>query len=147
MNRITRRSLAGLLMAALLPAVAAAQTGADDQLLTPAGRRALLRGPTTLQVPAPPVDDPVSNGVAIGAIAGAGVGASVIAIHYAKCDESCDVLPLGPMYLTMMAMSTGIGAVSGWVIDKLHHGKHPSGSVVAPIVTKERKGVAFSIRF
>lgn len=104
MNQITRRSVAGVLMAVLLPAVAAAQTGGDDPLLTPAGRRALVRGPVALQVQ-------------------------------------------GPMYVTAMAMGAGIGVVSGWVIDKLHNSNGPTGALVAPIVTKERKGVAFSIPF
>jgi hypothetical protein len=147
MNWPLRRSLAGLLMLALLPGAAAAQTAGDTRLLSPAGRRALLKGPSALQPQAPRVNDPVSDGIAIGALVGAATGGGLMAWAYAQCDGSCDAPEPAPMYLGAIGMGALVGGVTGWVIDRLHKGKGPSGAIVAPFVTKDRKSLTFSMRF
>jgi hypothetical protein len=132
------------LLVAALPSNAAAQALVQTQLLTPSARRELLNGPSAFQVQPPRVDDPAGDGAIIGALAGAGVAAAWMTIGYANCDGSCDAPARGPMYLAAMSISAGAGAVTGWVVDKLHKGK---GAIVTPVVTKDRKGLALTMRF
>lgn len=139
-----RLLIAVALLVGGLTSDAAAQALGQTMRLTPSGRRELLNAPRVLQAPPPRVSDPVGDGVIIGALVGAGVAAVWMTIAYANCDDSCDAPARGPMYLAAMSMSAGVGAVAGWVVDRLHKGKGP---VVAPIVTTDRKGVALSMRF
>jgi hypothetical protein len=147
MNLTGRRLLLVTILVGVLASDAAAQALDHTPLLTPSGRRELLNGSRTLQAPPPRVDDSVGDGITIGALAGAGIAAGLMAWAYAQCDGSCDAPARGPMFLSAMSMGAGVGAVTGWVIDKLHKGKGPAGPVVAPIVTKDRKGLALSMRF
>jgi hypothetical protein len=144
MNLTGRRLLLVSLLVGALASDAAAQALGHAQLLTPSGRRELLNGPSAFQIRPPRVNDPAVDGAIIGALVGAGVAAAWMTIAYANCDDSCDAPARGPMYLAAMSMSAGVGAVAGWVVDKLHKGKGP---VVAPVVTKDRKGLALSMRF
>jgi hypothetical protein len=45
------------------------------------------------------------------------------------------------------AYGAGIGALAGWVIDKLHKGRKKVLPVVSPVLTTRHKGVAVSVRF
>jgi hypothetical protein len=51
------------------------------------------------------------------------------------------------MFLGAMGFGAGTGAAAGWVVDTLHKGKQRVFPAVSPIVTKDRKGVALSMRF
>ena len=71
------------------------------------------------------------------------------AVDYNEIDE------WGPAYLAMGAVSTGIGSLAGWAIDRAHSKPHvsfnaPSSTTsslrVAPLLAR-RKGVAVVLSF
>jgi hypothetical protein len=93
------------------------------------------------------VDDSVGNGIAIGALIGAGTGLTVAWGMFAACGDGCEAPDPGPTYAAAIGFAAGIGAAAGWVIDKAHKGKAVVFPVVAPIVSREAKGVAVVVRF
>lgn len=97
--------------------------------------------------------DSSRNGVRIGAGAGAGVGLGMFiyaaAVDYNEIDE------WAPIYLSMGAVCTGVGALAGWAIDSARSKPHvrfnpPSAETVriqvAPLLTR-RKGMALALSF
>jgi hypothetical protein len=114
---------------------------------TSAGQEETLKKTDILRVERHGVDDPVSDGIVIGSLIGVGTGFALMTAAYAACDGSCDAPAKGPMFLGAMGFGAGVGALTGWIIDKAHRGKATVFPVVAPIVTPDRKGVALSLRF
>jgi ABC-type Fe3+-siderophore transport system permease subunit len=120
MGRLKKLYLAGLVMVALVPSGAAAQVVADD---------------------------PTTDGAIIGAIVGAGAGLGLIGIAYATCTGSCEAPEPAGLYSMGAAYGAGIGALTGWMIDRLHKGKKTVFPVVSPVVTSRYKGIALSVKF
>jgi hypothetical protein len=122
MDRLNRLWLAGLVVVALAPSGAGAQDVGSEQ-------------------------DPTKDGAIIGALVGAGAGLGLTAIAYANCTGSCEAPePAGP-YAMGAAYGAGIGALTGWLIDRLHKGKATVVPVVSPVLTSRHKGIAVSVRF
>jgi hypothetical protein len=67
--------------------------------------------------------------------------------RYGTCDAGCEAPEPGPLYTMGAAYGAGIGALAGWVIDKLHKGRKKVLPVVSPVLTTRHKGVAVSVRF
>lgn len=86
--------------------------------LSASAARALERA---LQQPAakPRDKDSVGNGIAIGAAVGAATMFTVISILYAQCDEGCDAPAFSELGLPVTAFGAGVGAVAGWLIDRV----------------------------
>ena len=103
--------------------------------------------------------DPVGNGIGWGALIGAGTGFVMTAMAYALCDDTCDAPARVPFFLSTMAFTGGIGAVSGWAIDKLHKGTEllfpvapgrpgsRSTLSITPVVGLSTTGVSIAVRF
>lgn len=90
-------------------------------------------------------DDPVGNGIAIGAAVGAAAGFALMKGMYNSCRSGCDAPSAGPMYLSAIGMGAGVGAVTGWLVDK---GRKSRQLVyVAPDIAKGRKGMAVSVSY
>jgi hypothetical protein len=93
------------------------------------------------------VQDPASDGALIGALVGAGAGLGLAGIAYANCTGSCEAPePAGP-YAMGAAYGAGVGAFTGWLIDRLHKGKEKVFPVVSPVVTSRHKGITLSVKF
>ncbi len=117
------------------------------RLLAPSGQEEILRKSDILRVERQGVDDPSGNGAVIGALIGAGTGLGLVASMYAACDAGCDAPEPGGMYSMAAGFGAGIGALSGWVIDKLHKGRETVYPVVSPVLTSRHKGVVLSVKF
>jgi hypothetical protein len=79
--------------------------------------------------PKPPVErygDPVGNGIAIGGALGAIGGLVATGALYAPCNGLCDVPETWHVYAMYGAAGAGIGAGTGWLIDRLHKGRPPA---------------------
>jgi hypothetical protein len=102
--------------------------------LVAAGARPAAAQPPGPKPPVERYDDPVGNGIAIGAALGAIGGVVIAGAMYAQCDDLCDAPAELPTYAMFAGFTAGIGAGTGWLIDKLHKGKRPA---VVPV------GIAF----
>jgi hypothetical protein len=121
-------------------------TASGLRVLTSSGRSVAIEKSDILRIERRSVDDPVGNGIAIGALAGAGAGAAVASYMYATCGGTCDAPARGPTFLLSMGVCAGIGAAAGWIVDRAHKGKEVVFPVV-PVVTRDRKGLTFVLRF
>jgi hypothetical protein len=126
---------------------AAGLTADTLRVLTSSGQEETLRKSDVLRIERRGVNDPVSDGIVIGALAGAGAGAGLMAAAYAACSGSCEAPAPGPMFLGAMSMGAGVGALAGWIADRAHKGKESIFPTVVTFVTRDRKGIALSIRF
>jgi hypothetical protein len=125
-----------------------AEVTADElRVLTPSGQSARFAKSDVLRIERRGVDDPVGNGIAIGALAGAGAGFAIVSVMYATCGDGCEAPAEGPTYFASLGFGAGIGAAIGWVADRTHKGKEVVFPTVAPIVTRERKGLTLTLRF
>jgi ABC-type Fe3+-siderophore transport system permease subunit len=115
-----RASLAGLVVVALLPSGAAAQAVASD---------------------------PARDGAIIGAVVGAGAGLGLVGVAFASCTGSCEAPEPAGMYSIGAAYGAGIGAFTGWLIDRLHKGKETVLAVLSPVLTNRHRGIALSVEF
>jgi hypothetical protein len=122
-------------------------TAEGVRLLAPSGQSSRFAKADVVSLERRGVDDPVGNGIAIGAVAGAGAGLAIVSAMYAACGDGCDAPARGPTYLTAVGFGAGIGAAIGWIADRAHKGKEVVFPAVAPIVTRERKGLVFTVRF
>lgn len=116
-------------------------------VFTPAGEAIALKKSQVVRVEHHGVSDGTADGLIVGALIGAGAGLGSMAIAYATACETCDAPEPGPMFLAAGTFGAGIGALTGWVVDKLHKGKTVVFPVVSPVLTAQRKGVALSWRF
>jgi hypothetical protein len=124
------------------------QAGPDRlRLLTPSGREEILQKSDVRRVERHGVSDGTGDGIMLGALIGAGTGLGMMSVAYANVCDTCDAPAPGPMFLAAGTFCAGIGALTGWVVDKLHHGKEVVFPTVSPILTGGRKGVALSLRF
>lgn len=126
---------------------AAGLTADSLRVLTPSGQQELLGKAEVLRVERRGVDDPVGDGIVIGALAGAGTGFGLVAAAYNSCGAGCEAPEPGPLYLGGIGIGAGVGAVVGWIADRAHKGKSVVFPVVAPVVSRERKALVFTVRF
>jgi hypothetical protein len=117
------------------------------QLQTAAGESEILDKRQVVRLERNGVDDSPVDGTILGALIGAGTGLGLMAVAYATTCETCDAPEPGPMFLAAGSFSAGIGAFTGWLIDRLHKGKEVVYPAVAPILAREKKGVALTVRF
>ena len=87
-------------------------------------------------------DDPVGNGIAIGGVVATGA-------LYANCNDLCDAPDSLPTYAMYAGLGAGIGAGTGWLIDKLHKGRRPAAVPVAVVIhaDREQRAVRLQWRF
>ena len=95
----------------------------------------------------PVAGDPTTDGAIIGALVGAGAGLGLVGIALANCTGSCEAPEPAVMYSVGAAYGAGIGALTGWLIDRLHKGKKTSFPVVSPVLTSRHKGIVLSLKF
>jgi hypothetical protein len=93
------------------------------------------------------VHDPSSDGAIIGAVIGAGAGLGLVAIAYANCTGGCEAPEPAGQYAMGAAYGAGIGALAGWLVDRLHKGNERVVPVVSPVLTSRHKGIALSLKF
>lgn len=125
----------------------AGMTADGFRVLAPSGQQALLEKSEVLRIERHGVNDPVSDGIVIGALTGAGACAAMVAAAYASCGRGCEAPAPGPLFAGAMSMGAGAGALTGWIIDRIHKGKAVVFPVVVPVVTGDRKAITFSVRF
>lgn len=73
--------------------------------------------------------DSAGYGTLIGALVGAGTGMALLGVAYSMCDRYCDAPARLPMFSMAAMYGGGIGALTGWLADRLHKGK----DVVYPV--------------
>jgi hypothetical protein len=121
--------------------------GERVQLQTTAGESEALDKRQIVRLERKGVDDSPVDGTILGALIGAGSCLGMVSIAYATACETCDAPEPGPMYLAAGSFGAGIGAFTGWLIDRLHKGREVVYPAVAPILAREKKGVAVTVRF
>jgi hypothetical protein len=126
---------------------AAGLTADGLRVRTASGGQEMFGRSDVLRVERHGVNDPVGNGIAIGALAGAAACWGLVAASYAGCTGSCEAPAPGPIYAIAIGMGAGVGALVGWVADRTHKGTESIFPTVVTFVTRDRKGIALSIRF